>query len=229
MTYPNNHGNHRYWTEERVLAALIKAAGQIHGQLPCVDAEYNRYKKGEYDWPSSLRILEYFHSMARAWLAAGADPRRISLNNIEWIAEEDAYLLDNAGRLLLRDIAVDLHRSYQACRSRLKGHGIKARNNQGYLSAAELAREYNCSCHRIRLALKNKKIKGKFDRRRNSWKIDPMDIMTSIAAQEILNRPKKTWKSTPPDRGDYYRRYGLKRILVEGKLVRVPVVEGALK
>lgn len=217
----------RYWTKERVTEELAKAMKQIHGPLPCLDAEYNRYKKGEYAWPTSRRILEYFHSMARGWLAAGANPRRISLHNVPWNEEEDAYLLDKAGIETLQEIAEHLHRSYQACRARLgsKGNGVKARNNQGYLSAAELAREYNCSCHRIRQALKDKKIKGVFDRRRNTWKIDPMDIMTSVTAQEILTQPKRTWKTHPTDIGDYYRRHGLKRILVDGKLVRTPVIE----
>ena len=81
-------GNKRYWTQGRVLEALRAAAAEIVGPLPCGDAAYTHLKKGRMDWPPASRVLEYFHAMARAWLAAGADPGRVSFKNLDWTDEE---------------------------------------------------------------------------------------------------------------------------------------------
>jgi hypothetical protein len=216
--FGNNHGNERWWTRDRVIGALRMAARKIPGQLPCSDADYNAVKRGHLEWPTSLRIYEYFGSIAAGWLEAGISQKRVSLKNLDWMPQEDTYLLDNAGSKTLEQIGSHLGRSMEACRSRLgKIHHIKARGNQGYLSAAELAKEYRCPYHRVRQALKDGRIKGKYDAVRNSWKVDPGDI--DAAVKQILTMPKlKSYRSTAPDVGDYYTRYGLKRIMVEGKL-----------
>jgi hypothetical protein len=227
MNLQNHKGRDLYWTKERVISALKEASREIRGPLPCLDAEYNRYKKGEYDWPCSIHVLKYFHSMARGWLAAGVDPSRVLIHNVDWNEEEDAYLLDNAGRKTLKQIAEYLRRSYGACKARLnKFHKVKAKENQGYLSAAALAREYGVPYHRVRQALVDGNIPAKYDRSRNQWQIDPMYIMLLDGAQGVLSRPKRTWKTTAPDIGDYYKRHGLKRTMIDGKLVRMPVIEG---
>jgi len=154
MPFPNYIGKKRFWTRERVLSALVEAAKEIKGSLPCSDREWNKRKKGRLDWPTSTRILFYFHGIARGWLAAGVSKERLSLKNLKWTRDEDGYLLDKAGTLTLKVIASRLGRSYGATRTRLnKNYGIASRVNQGYLSAAELAKEYSCSCHRIRQAL----------------------------------------------------------------------------
>lgn len=226
MPFPNHIGKNRYWSKERVTAALAEAIKELRGPLPCYDSDYNHIKEGRLDWPPSRRVLEYYHSMGRAWLAAGANAQRIKLSNVDWAPEEDEFLLDYAGSMTLNDIAQRLRRSYSAVRARLnKTYGIQSRHNQGYMSAAELAREYNCSCHRIRTALREGRIKGRFDRRRNRWEIDLIKILHSPVAQTILNEPKRTHKTCPTDVGDYCRRYGLKRTLLNGKMVYIPVKE----
>ena len=230
MAFQNNHGAKRYWTKDRVITALQAAAKEIQGPLPCRDSKYNAIKKGRYDWPSATRVLEYFHSMANAWLAAGASEERITKNNIDWTADEETYLLDHAGTMTLKQIARKLHRTRNAVRVHLgsKGLGCTARGNNGYLSAAELAQEYNCSCHRIRQALQDGLIPGKYDKVRNRWQIDPFDILTSEKAQEILRRPKRTHKNQPTDTGNYYQRYRIKRVIINGKMLRIKNAEPAL-
>ncbi len=223
MPYPNFIGNKRFWTRERVLATLNRLVGELQGPLPCHDLVWNRMKKGHLDWPTASRILDYFHSMARAWLATGAPMSRVTLHNQDWLPEEDAYLLDKAGTLTLNNIAERLRRTQPAVRARLnRVHGIASRANQGYLSASELAKEYNCSCHRIRKALAEGKIKGRFDEKRNRWQIDLLDVLKSPVALTILSRPRRTHKYGPTDLGDYYQRYGLKRTLINGQVKVVP-------
>jgi hypothetical protein len=226
MPYPNFCGRQRLWTRENVLEGLASAMKELKGPLPCFDHDYNMVKKGRLDWPTSHRILEYFHSMGRAWIAAGANPSRVTLHNICWLPEEDEYLLEHAGAKTLQEIATHLRRNYQAVRARLnKNHDIASRHNQGYMSAAELAKEYKCSYHRIRAALREGKIKGRFDKKRNRWEIDPARIMASTTAQIILHRPKRTHKTFPTDVGDYCRRHGLKRVLRGDKVIYVEVLE----
>lgn len=205
------YGNHRYWTRQRVLTALQIAAAEIECPLPCSDRRWNVIKRGRSDWPPATRVLDYFGAMARAWLAAGADRMRITLHNIGWTAEEDAYLLEHAGFDTLKSIAAALGRTYQAVRVRIgsKGFGITARANQGFLSAAEIAREYRAPYHRVRELLSAGTIRGWYDKRRNAWRVDPARLTKTIVS--LLTAPKRTYKSCPPDVGDYYRRYGIRR------------------
>jgi len=220
MPFPNWIGKQRLWTREKVLDKLSEASKEIRGPLPCADYKWNQIKKGRLDWPPAHRILEYFHGMAWAWLAAGAPMSRVSLKNLAWIPEENEYLLDKAGSVTLKKIASKLGRSYSAVRARLNRHyGIASRHNQGYVSAAELAKEYNCSCHRIRQALAEGKIKGHYDLLRNRWQINLNDLTPE--AKKILVRPKRTHKTCPTDLGDYYSRYGLKRTIIDDRLVVV--------
>lgn len=218
MPFPNYIGKKRLWTRGRVLDALTRAAVEIEGPLPCADSEWNRLKYGRLDWPTSKRILEYYSSMARAWLAAGADKKRISLNNIKWAPQEDAYLLEHAGTHTLRTIAEHLRRSCPSTRSRLgKVLMIHARANQGFLSAGELAREFRCPYHRIRTALREKVIPGRYDPVRNRWEVDLADL--TPAAISLLEAPKlHSYRTSPPDLGDYYQRYGLCRRVVDGRV-----------
>ncbi len=219
---PNYHGKERWWTRERVLSALASAMSEIEGPLPCSDAAWNRIKKGRFDWPISIRVLEYFGSMARAWLSAGAPRDRVMLTNLPWSAQEETYLLEHAGKETLREIAKKLRRSYGSVRTRLnKNFKIAARANQGYLSAAELAKEFQCPYHRVRTALAEGVIPGTFDTVRNRWQVE-LTTMTP-RAEAILKAPKlHSYKTIPTDLGDYYDRYGLKRTVIEGKVKVVP-------
>lgn len=212
MPFPNWIGKKRLWTKEKVIAGLIVAAGEIEGSLPCLDASYSRIKKGHLDWPVAAKVLEYFGAMSRGWLAAGEPMSRISFHNVPWTDEEKAYLFEYAGNHTLKRIAKKLGRSYGAVRGQLRIKKIVSRYNQGYFSAADLAKEYNCSCHRIRQALADGKIKGRFDRLRNRWQVDLKDLTPE--AEEILTRPKRTHKNCPTDLGDYYSRYGIHRTII---------------
>lgn len=217
MPFQNWQGKERLWTRQHVLDGLKSAGNEITGTLPCSDETYLKIKKGRFDWPSVNRIYEYFGSMGRAWLAAGFSKHRVSLRNIKWLPEEDIYLKEHAGVLTIKQMGRHLCRSYQAVRHRLnRDLNIRARYNQGYVSAAELAKLYKCSCHRIRRALKEGIIRGKFDRVRNRWQIDLIDLTTENKA--LMNAPKDTHKTWPTDLGDYYKRYGLKRTKINGKL-----------
>lgn len=212
-------GNQRLWTKEKVLEGLARAAHEIRGPLPCCDRDYNLIKKGRLDWPTSHRVLEYFGSMARGWLAAGVPRKRITLRNIDWEPSETGYLLDKAGTLTLEQIARHLRRSYGACKRQLYRFGMTARANQGYCSAAELSKLYDCPYHRVRQLLSTGAVRGFFDRKRNQWQVDLGDITGS---EEILLRaPKRTHKNTPTDLGNYYQRYGLMRRLVDGRIIVV--------
>ncbi len=218
MPFPNWIGKQRYWTRERVLVAMAKATQEIKGPLPISDNEWNKIKKDRLDWPPSQRIYFYFHTFVKAWLAAGAPKGRLSLAYTKWTPEEDEFLKENAGKIKLEEISHRLHRSYGACRGRLRFFGIRARDNQGYLSAAQLSKEFDCPIHRIQHGLADSIIKARFHPKANTWLIDIKQL--SPAARELLTRPKRTWTTRPTDHGDYERRHGIHRKLVDGKLVR---------
>ena len=203
-------GKQVYWTRERVLEGLRSAAAELD-PLPTSSDAYNRLKKGRMDWPTAGKVLEYFGGMARGWLAAGVSRRRVQLTNSDWTAAEDEYLLTMAGTIRLMDIACALNRSYQAVRGRIgsKGFGLRARQNQGYLTAAEMAKEYGCSYHRLLELLAKGIIKGRYRPKLHRWEIDPADVRDEIVS--LLREPRRTHKTTPLDVGDYYRRYGIRR------------------
>jgi hypothetical protein len=188
--------------------------------LPVSDTDYYRLKAGKLHWPPASRIWEFYHSLSRAWLAAGAAPGRITLRFCKWTRGEDDYLLNHAGRDTLADIADHLGRSYSATRSRLnKEFKITARSNQGLFTAAELALEFNCPYHRVRDALVGGKIKGRFDTIRNRWQVRLDDL--TPANIDLLSTPKDTHKKNRTDCGDYYKRYGIHRHRVNGKIQRI--------
>lgn len=219
MPFPNWIGKKRLWTKERVLASLAAAASEIEGPLPCLDASYSRIKKGRLDWPPASRVLGYFGAMARGWMAAGAPMDRISLHNVPWTEEEREYLLNHAGRYTLNRIARRLSRSYGSVRGQLRKIGVSSRHNQGFMSAAEISKEFDSPCHRVRNLLRAGRIKGRYDRKRNRWEVDPIAITPEVII--LLTAPKKTHKTWPTDRGDYYSRYALRRRLIEGKMAVV--------
>lgn len=211
MAFPNWIGSHkRLWTREHVVERLAQAAKELPGPLPCCDADYNRLKKGRLDWPTSSRVLEYFGSMAHAWLAAGVEKERIRLDNLDWTGEENDYLLDHAGIDTLEQIALHLRRSRGAVHRHLYELGVHARDSQGMLSAAQLAKEYKCPYHRIRAALAAGQIPGRYDPVRNRWNVAIDELTPESLA--ILQQPKlHSYKTRQTDLGDYYKRYGIRR------------------
>lgn len=146
---------------------------------------------------------------------------RISLHNVPWTEDEREYLFNHAGRYTLKHIAQRLGRSYGAVRGQLRIAGVPSRHNQGFMSAAEIAKEFDSPYNRVCRMLKTAKIKGRYDKRRNRWEVDPVAITPDVIIS--LLRPKKTHKSWPTDKGDYYSRYGLRRQIIEGRLVTVGV------
>ncbi|MBA7532649.1 hypothetical protein ES705_24879 [subsurface metagenome] len=219
MPFPNWIGKKRLWTKERVIAGLVAAAGEIKGPLPCLDASYSRIKKGRLEWPPASRVLEYFGAMARGWLAAGVPMKRVSFHNVPWTEEEREYLLNYAGTYTLKRIARRLGRSYGAVRGQLRIAKICSRHNQGFLSAAEIAKEFDTSCHRVRNMLRAGRIKGGYDRGRNRWQVNPGDITPEVII--LLTAPKITHKTWPTDKGDYYSRYGLCRRVIDSRVMVV--------
>jgi len=204
-----------------VLAGLAAAAVEIGGSLPCLDASYSQIKKGRLDWPPAHRVLEYFGAISRGWLAVGEPMSRISLHNVPWTEEEREYLLNYAGRYTLERIARRLGRSYGAVRGQLRIAKVKSRHNQGFLSAADIAKEFDSPCHRVRNMLSAGRIKGRYDRKRNRWEVDPVAITPEVIM--LLTAPKITHKTWPTDKGDYYLRYGLCRRIIEGRVTVVCV------
>jgi hypothetical protein len=162
--------------------------------------------------------------MSRAWIAAGADPKRVSLNYSSWTEGEILYLQDYVGTKLLREIANDLRRSYPAVRRKLYDLRITSRGNQGFFSAALVAQEYNCSYHRLLKLLKNGEIPGRMSKKRHRWLIDLGDITPEM--KEILKQPKQTHKAEPVDIGDWDKRNNIHRHRIGDRVVRVrePVV-----
>jgi len=210
MPFPNYIGKKRFWTRERVETALTLVSREIKGTLPCCDAVYTRLKGGRLDWPTAHRVLEYFGSMARAWRAVGAPMSRVTMRNLVWLPEEKEYLLDHAGKVTLSAIAKRLGRSYPAVRKELQTFHIRARDNEGYLSAAQMAKELHCSYDRLRRFLRAGMFEGAtFDGVRNRWKIEPAFISPDL--RSLLTEPRETHKTWPTDVGDYYARYGLSR------------------
>lgn len=224
MPFANNAnwiGSHkRYWTREKVIDGLQLAAQHIEGPLPCLDKAYTQMKgKNHLDWPPARRVLEYFGSMAHGWLAAGVQRDRVTMRNLDWRPDDLEYLLENAGKKTLKSIAKHLLRTYGACRKELQKHGIRARDNEGFCSASQLAKELPCSWNRLRRFLNDGKIPGAtFGPVRTRWKIDPFSITPGLEA--ALKAPRRSHKTWPLDVGDYYARYGIMRgrLKVGGKV-----------
>lgn len=215
MAFPNCIGNKRWWTRERVLDGLKRAAAAIDGPLPCNDAEYAAIKKGHLDWPVATRVLQFFGGMARGWAAAGAPMSRLDFNNLSWIAEEDLYCLERAGIDTLPQIAAHLGRSRDAVHRHLLNLHITARGNQGFFSAAEFCQEFDVGYDRVCRFLKAATLPGSYDAIRNRWEID--SSLVTKAQWKALRAPRGTHKSGPVDHGDWAKRHHIRRI--KGKRV----------
>jgi len=171
------YGERMYWTPERCLDGLRCAMIEIDGPLPASTDDYNALKKGRL-WPTSHAVLVLFHSMPAAWLAAGAPAERIHVKSRRWTKAEVTFLLEHAGSVKLTDIAKRLNRTYPAVRARLgsKGMGLKARENQGYLTAAIAARELGLPYSTVFDLLAAQLLRGRYSKRMHRWYIDPAEI-----------------------------------------------------
>lgn len=214
-------GGKRYWTRERTLEGLRAFVATTRGQLPNSDHDYSVLKKGHMEWPPASRVLEYCGSMADAWLAAGAPRSRYTRQWAPWTQEDDDYLLEHAGHETLRIIAARLGRTAGSCKRRLYDLGAgRARDAAGYLSMQQVAAEYNCPLARVKRLVASGELPAHKVKGGHYWRIDPGDC-ERIAGK--LRAPKRTYRRTRPDLGDYERRYGYRRTIVNGRMQRVAV------
>lgn len=136
------------WTRERCLAALAAYAGlPLPGPLPVGPAyEAARLAGRTGPLPEAAVLVREFGSVERAWLAVLARKRwhRVPLLRDAWRPEEDERLLERAGFVPLARLAWELHRPPEAVRRRLRELGADRQDLTGYLSPAEVAREYGC-------------------------------------------------------------------------------------
>lgn len=211
-------GQKRWWTRERVVAALADYAARNRGPLPTDQGAYQRAKGGHYEWPPAARVLEFFETMADAWEAVPGTKGRHTRGKAAWTQAEDDLLLSLAGEWTLKVIAPRLNRSWAACKRRLYDLGAgRARDVSGYLSALQVAAEYGCPADRVTRLIASGELKAHKVTGGHYWRIDPLDA-AAIAAR--LRAPRRTQKRRPLDVGDYRRRYGLRRRQMEDGSVR---------
>lgn len=123
-----------------------------------------------------------------------------------WSPEEDEALLASLG-LGKANAHMISHRMGQAARIRLRRLGEGSlRTADGMLSMAAVAVEYSTPISRVRRLVRT----GRLPATRSTsgqLRIDPGDC-EAVRAQ--LTAPKRTWRASPPDVGDYAQRYGLR-------------------
>lgn len=211
----------KYWTSERVIAGLRDFASQRPGLLPNSDHDYSAAKKGHLEWPTAASVLALFGTMANAWAGIGAPKVRYTRKWNEWTQEDDDYLLEHAGEQTLKIIGKHLGRSWPSCKRRLYDLGAgRARDASGHMSAMQVAKEYGCPLHRVTALIARGELKAKKVYGGHYWRVDPED---AEAIAEKLRAPKRTYRKRPADIGDYDRRYGLRRVSINGRIVRVVI------
>lgn len=213
-------GNKRYWTKERTLEGLKDFSLKHWNHLPTGEEEYSRMKKGHMEWPTAHRVLEHYGSLVKAWEAVGY---KVSHSNAPWTQEDDDFLLEHAGEMTLKRIGKRLRRSWMACKRRLYDlEAGRARDVSGHLSATQVAEEYNTSLNRVYKLIQRGTLPARKVAGGHYWRIDPEDCE---AVRELLTAPKRTHTTTPPDTGDYLKRYGLRRVVgSDGKVHRVAAI-----
>lgn len=213
-------GRQAYWTLARVQDGLRDFASKHKGPLPTSDHGYNDLKKGHMEWPTAQRVLALFGTMADAWTAIGQPRSRVSRQWVPWTQEDDDYLLEHAGEQTLKIIGKHLGRSWGACKRRLYDlKAGRARDVSGYLSAAQVAQEYNCPVKRVQDLIARKELRAFKVSGGHYWRIDPADLP---AVEAKLRAPKRTQKSRPTDTGAWRKANGIRRIrFPDGKVRQV--------
>lgn len=211
----------KYWTEERIREGLRNFADRHKGPLPNSDHVYSELKKGHMEWPTAAAVLDAFGTMSDAWTAIGQGRARVTRQWAPWSQADDDYLLDHAGEQTLKVIAKHLGRSWGACKRRLYDLGAgRARDVSGYMSAMQVAKEYGCPLHRVTDLIARGELKAHKVTGGHYWRVAPGD---AAAIADTLKAPKRTFKTRPTDLGDYELRYGLRRVSINGRIVRVAV------
>lgn len=183
-----------FWARVRCTKALRDYALRTSGKLPANHA-YDALKKGDPSLPPSARLYDHFGSITRAWLEClpSSMRERIPLLGCEWSPEEDDWLLSNAGSLTLKQCGAHLHRSWPACKRRLYDLGTTSRNNQGYMSASQVAEEYGCDVGRVKRFIRRGVLAARL-MHGNRYAVDPTDAK---AIEDLLKAPAsrgKGWK-----------------------------------
>lgn len=197
-------GEPRYWTDERVDAALRAFIASTEGMLPKDSAAYNVIKCGNLDLPTAARVVDRFRGIAHAWVQLGAPLSRCPLISCPWRAEEVEYLLTRAGEDRLPAIAAALHRTRAAVRRKLYDLGTRARDAQGYFSAQQLAREYGVAYRLVLAAVHDGRIPAhRPAHKRNILAIDPLPAAPVMRDLQRLQRSSRVTVRTP-----YRERFG---------------------
>jgi hypothetical protein len=204
---PWQHG-HPYWTRERMIEALREYMRRTRGRLPGNRRAWQRVKSGDLTLPGTKALLAAFPTFEVMWRAAGAGRSRMPVKRkIPFTADEDDYILSNyGGRLRVDEIAARLRRTPSAIQRRARVLGIRANGNLGYLTAVEVARQYNCPRIRVLALLHSGALRA--TKVTTGWAIDPPDL---AAVEDELRKPKITHRGDPPELGDWRERYGVKR------------------
>lgn len=213
-------GKAKFWTPERVQDGLRDFAAAHKGPLPTSDHVYNDLKKGHLEWPTAHCVLEIHGTMADAWASIGVSKARYNRGWVAWTQEDDDYLLEHAGEQTLKIIAKHLGRSWQACKRRLYDlKAGRARDVTGWMSAMQVAAEYKCPLARVKKLIGTGELPAHRVVGGHYWRIDPDDCERLKA---VLSAPKtRSYKTSPPSIGDYDRRYGYRRVMVNGRVMRV--------
>jgi hypothetical protein len=166
----------RWWTRERVLAALRYFHART-GTAPTSSDAWQAVTRGGGNapgrrYPSFPSVLSHFATFRDAWEAAGVP---VDNDHRPWSALDDWYLREGAGRVPRLEIARDLGRTPMAVKSRLIELGWHSYRLHGW------------SLHRIRLAtgipytlLRDGYVgKGRipFERGSKSFFVDPADLV----------------------------------------------------
>lgn len=186
----------KFWTRERCEAALRAFIARSRDMLPAGFDDYSRVKSGDPSLPPASAIARELFTVDRPtfghlWLAYGAPRRRVKPLGGRWTDAEHDYLLSAAGTAMrLVDIAKHLHRSYAACKRRLYDFGTTARNNQGYMSARQVADEYGCDVHRVTRFIERGVLAARL-LHGNRYQVDPQD---AAAIADLLRAPSSRGK-----------------------------------
>lgn len=145
MTYKkNSFRRNRWWTRERVVAAL-KRFYEEYGFMPTCQDDYQERRKftgivragrvstlgWEQKYPSAGTVLNYFPTMRAAWEAAGFECDRAYQ---EWSPIEDWFIIESCGILPRKETAELLRRSEFAVKRRLYDLGRITANTRWGIS-----------------------------------------------------------------------------------------------
>jgi len=174
------------WTRPVCLYFLRKWILETDGQLPITD--YNELTKGQ-NLPTATSLYEHFGWIREAWVRAAAPESRMKYaQEPDWSAAEDDFLREHAGEISRLRAAKRLGRSEGAVKRRCYKLGIFFRQQEGFLSAQQVADQLRVQVHRVYDLIDRELLPATKPRHaRNRWKIDPLKVTPELV--EILRKP----------------------------------------